>query len=119
MSHAANEKAVYKQIAVDIAAKVVSGKYQPGQKIRGRSALASQYNVSPETVRRAVFLLSQVGVLEVRQGSGITILSVENAEEFLSMLTDAAMQGDNVTQYYSTTQIIENIANEFKDLCKL
>ena len=83
MSHAANEKAVYKQIAVDIAAKVVSGKYQPGQKIRGRSALASQYNVSPETVRRAVFLLSQVGVLEVRQGSGITILSVENAEEFL------------------------------------
>ena len=77
MSHAANEKAVYKQIAVDIAAKVVSGKYQPGQKIRGRSALASQYNVSPETVRRAVFLLSQVGVLEVRQGSGITILSVE------------------------------------------
>ena len=84
MSHAANEKAVYKQIAVDIAAKVVSGKYQPGQKIRGRSALASQYNVSPETVRRAVFLLSQVGVLEVRQGSGITILSVENAEEFLS-----------------------------------
>ena len=84
MSHAANEKAVYKQIAVDIAAKVVSGKYQPGQKIRGRSALASQYNVSPDTVRRAVFLLSQVGVLEVRQGSGITILSVENAEEFLS-----------------------------------
>ena len=84
MSHAANEKAVYKQIAVDIAAKVVSGKYQPGQKIRGRSALASQYNVSPETVRRAVFLLSQVGVLEVRPGSGITIL-----QENINILLDA------------------------------
>lgn len=41
------------------------------------------------------------------------IIDRMDAEEFLSMLTDAAMQGDNVTQYYSTTQIIENIANEF------
>ena len=47
------------------------------------------------------------------------IIERMDAAEFLSMLMDAAMQGDNVTQYYSTTQIIENIANEFKDLCKL
>lgn len=84
MPHAATEQAVYKQIAIDIASKVVNGSYRPGQKIHGRSTLASQYNVSPETVRRAVFLLNQVGVLQVRQGAGITILSVENAEEFLS-----------------------------------
>lgn len=84
MPHAATEQAVYKQIAIDIASKVVNGRYRPGQKIHGRSTLASQYNVSPETVRRAVFLLNQVGVLQVRQGAGITILSVENAEEFLS-----------------------------------
>mgnify|MGYP006996064629 CR=1 FL=1 len=31
---------------------------------------------------------------------------------------DAAKQ-DNPTQYYSTAQIIENIASEFKNLCKL
>ena len=84
MPHPATEQAVYKQIAIDIASKVVNGRYRPGQKIHGRSTLASQYNVSPETVRRAVFLLNQVGVLQVRQGAGITILSVENAEEFLS-----------------------------------
>lgn len=84
MPHATTEQAVYKQIAIDIASKVVNGKYRPGQKIHGRSTLASQYNVSPETVRRAVFLLNQVGVLQVRQGAGITIVSVENAEEFLS-----------------------------------
>ena len=66
MPHAATEQAVYKQIAIDIASKVVNGRYRPGQKIHGRSTLASQYNVSPETVRRAVFLLNQVGVLQVR-----------------------------------------------------
>ena len=46
------------------------------------------------------------------------IIDRMDAEEFLAMLMDAAKQ-DNPTQYYSTTQIIENIANEFKNLCKL
>lgn len=42
-----------------------------------------------------------------------------DAEEFLEMLMDAAKQTDNPTRYYTVTQIIENIANEFKNLCKL
>ena len=56
---------------------------------------------------------------KIRRKNLQSIIDRMDAEEFLSMLMDAAMQGDNVTQYYSTTQIIENIANEFKDLCKL
>lgn len=47
------------------------------------------------------------------------IIDRMDAEEFLAMLMDAAQQGDNVTRYYSTTQIIENIAEEFRSLCKL
>lgn len=46
------------------------------------------------------------------------IIDRMDAEEFLAMLMDAAKQ-DNPTQYYSTAQIIENIASEFKNLCKL
>lgn len=46
------------------------------------------------------------------------IIDRMEAEEFLSMLMDAAKQ-DNPTRYYSTAQVIENIANDFKDLCKL
>ena len=46
------------------------------------------------------------------------IIDRMDAEEFLAMLMDAAKQ-DNPTRYYSTAQIIENIASEFKNLCKL
>lgn len=46
------------------------------------------------------------------------IIDRMDAEEFLAMLTDAAKQV-NPPRYYSTTQIIENIASEFKDLCRL
>ena len=46
------------------------------------------------------------------------IIDRMDAEEFLSMLMDAAKQ-DKPTRYYSTAQIIKNIAEDFKDLCKL
>jgi hypothetical protein len=46
------------------------------------------------------------------------IIDRMDAEEFLEMLMDAANQ-DDPNQYYSTAQIIENIANEFKTLCEL
>ena len=46
------------------------------------------------------------------------IIDRMNAEEFLAMLMDAAKQ-PNPTRYYSTTQIIENIASEFRELCKM
>lgn len=44
----------YQQIAADIAAKIVDGRYDLGEKIYARSSLASQYNVSSETARRAI-----------------------------------------------------------------
>jgi hypothetical protein len=46
------------------------------------------------------------------------IIDRMDAEEFLAMLMDAAKQS-NPNRYYSTEQIIENIASEFKELCKL
>ena len=41
MGRARIEVPVYQQIAVDIASKIVNGKYQIGEKIIGRSTLAS------------------------------------------------------------------------------
>ena len=51
------------------------------EKIHGRSTLASKYNVSPETVRRAMFLLKDMDILEMKQGSGIFIKNVEKGAE--------------------------------------
>lgn len=46
------------------------------------------------------------------------IIDRMDAEEFLEMLTDATKQS-NPTRYLSTKQIIKNIAEDFKELCKL
>jgi K+/H+ antiporter YhaU regulatory subunit KhtT len=74
---------VYLQIAVDVANKIISGKIKKEGKISGRSTLAGEYNVSPETIRKAMALLSDVEIVEVKQGTGIYVKSVENAEEFI------------------------------------
>ena len=77
------EKPVYQLIALDMAEDIINGRYAPGERVRGRSTLASKYNVSPETVRRAMFLLKDMDILEMKQGSGIIIKDVEKAQLFV------------------------------------
>ena len=80
------EQARYQEIAVDIAHAIMMGEYHEGQKIHGRSTLAGRYNVSPETIRRAIAILQNVGVVMVSQGIGITVTSKAMAEKFIKSL---------------------------------
>ncbi len=73
----------YQQIAADVAAKIVDKHYQVGERIYTRSSLASQYGVSPETARRAIAILADLKIVEPVKGSGVTILSQENAVKFV------------------------------------
>ena len=75
--------AVYRQIAIDIAKDIANGTYIEGQKLFGRSVLSSQYKVSPETIRKAMHLLKDVGILEIEKGSGIQVKSILKAQEFV------------------------------------
>lgn len=74
---------VYESIAIDVAGRIVDGDISIGQKISGRTLLASHYNVSPETIRKAMGLLAQANVISVSQGKEVIVQSVEQAEEFL------------------------------------
>lgn len=83
MSKHGLEVARYEQIALDVAARIVRREYREGDKLYGRSTLAGKYNLSPETVRRAVALLQSMNIVEPQPGRGIIICSRENAEAFL------------------------------------
>lgn len=77
------EQARYQEIAMDIAHAIMMGEFHEGEKIHGRSTLAGRYNVSPETIRRAIAILQNAGVVMVSQGVGITVTSKMMAEKFL------------------------------------
>ena len=40
----------YLQIALDLARRIASGELPEGSRVYGRSMMASEYNVSPETI---------------------------------------------------------------------
>lgn len=90
MAHYKNitDIARYEQIAVDLAAKVANREYKEGTKLYGRSTLAGQYNVSPETIRRAVALLKTMGIVEVVAGRGIIVTNSQAAKLYLEKFKD-------------------------------
>lgn len=69
----------YIKIAIDIAQRIVNKEFVEGDKIKGRSTLASEYNVSPETIRRAASLLEDMEVVKIWEKSGIYITSSTQA----------------------------------------
>ena len=75
--------AIYRSISLDIAQRIINDEFPEGTKLSGRSLLASQYNVSPETIRKAISLLKEEGVVNVSQGKEITILSVQKSYLFI------------------------------------
>jgi len=78
----------YVKIAVDISTRIVAGEIQEGEKLKGRSILATEYNVSPETIRRSMSILSDKKVVKILLGSGIIVLSKEMASQFILNFQD-------------------------------
>ncbi|MEA1975949.1 MAG: GntR family transcriptional regulator [Bacillota bacterium] len=78
-----NSIPIYLQVAVDVASRIRKKELVIGQKISGRTTLASEYNVSPETIRKAMKLLSEVNIVEVKRGNGVHVLSVSRAKDFI------------------------------------
>lgn len=102
---------VYRNIALDIANKIVRGEITLNEKISGRSTLAGMYKVSPETIRRAIALLHGMEVVSSNVGSGIEVLSVSAAEKFIERYKN--------NEYMSTVrENIQDILNQKKNLDK-
>ncbi|HHV64686.1 MAG TPA: GntR family transcriptional regulator [Peptococcaceae bacterium] len=96
------EQARYQEIAKEIAHAIVLGEFHEGEKIHGRSTLAGRFNVSPETIRRAIAILQSEGVVEVKQGIGIIVNSKTQAERFL--------------RFYNQKNEVQSFMDELKTL---
>lgn len=78
----------YLQIALDIASRIERSELKEGSKIYGRSVLAAEYGVSPETIRRSLKLLSDMEVVEIKEKSGVFIRSAGNASKYIKRFSE-------------------------------
>jgi len=75
---------MYHSIALDIAQRIVNNEFSVGSRISGRTLLASHYNVSSETIRKAIALLKDANIVSVSQGKEVVVLSIEEAYPFIT-----------------------------------
>lgn len=80
---------VYSQVAFDLASKIASGVWSENTRFSGRSLMSTQYGVSQETIRRALKLLSDQGIVGVQQNSGAVVFSKEKAAAYVAKFQSA------------------------------
>ena len=95
--------------AIDkIRERIVSGAWGPGDRLPKESELAAELGLSRNSLREAVRALSQLRVLEVRQGDGTYVSSLEpdlllESTGFISHL----LLGDTEIELYEVRRILE------------
>jgi GntR family transcriptional regulator, transcriptional repressor for pyruvate dehydrogenase complex len=98
--------------AIDkIRERIVSGAWGPGDRLPKESELAAQLGLSRNSLREAVRALSQMRVLEVRQGDGTFVSSLEpglllESTGFISHL----LLGETEIELYEVRRILEAAA---------
>lgn len=98
--------------AIDkIRERIVSGAWGPGDRLPRESELAAELGLSRNSLREAVRALSQLRVLEVRQGDGTYVSSLEpdlllESTGFISHL----LLGETEIELYEVRRILEAAA---------
>lgn len=108
----------YMRIAISVAERIAAGELREGEKISGRSKLSSEYEVSPETIRRAVQLLSDMRVVTVKEQSGVYVLSADNARRYLQNFRGRADLLGKRRKLQELLAAQEELTKRISDLCQ-
>ena len=77
---------LYYTIAEDLRREIRQGKYQDGEQVPSEYELSERYKVSRGTVRQAIGLLLQEGLLMRKQGLGTFVTSRKIEQNFLKLM---------------------------------
>jgi len=80
---------VYRRIADSLRTAIESGDLAPGDKLPSEAELMTQWGRSLGTVRQALAVLRNEGLVAPRHGRGVFVLGRENFEHLLPALTKA------------------------------
>lgn len=93
-------KPIYIKIYDKLKSAIKGGTYPPGSFLPTEQELETLYQVSRTTIRRAVKLLSDEGILSVRQGCGTMVMDIrttQNYNQVTSVTESLRKRGYDVT----------------------
>ena len=68
-----SDRPIYTQILEKIQTRIISGIYQPGEKLPSVRELAAEANVNPNTMQKAFAELERSGLILTQRNSGRTV----------------------------------------------
>lgn len=77
----------YRQIADELLTQIRSGQHAIGAMLPTETELCAMHTASRHTIREALRLVEEVGLVARRQGSGTTVIAQENRGRFVQDLT--------------------------------
>ncbi len=72
--------APYLQLAEILRARIVSGKIPVGRRLPSRHELVAEFDLSPNTIKKALDILKAEGVLESSPGRGVYVKDVPSED---------------------------------------
>lgn len=107
----------YLRIAYFLASRIAEGDFPIGKRLSGRSKLSSEYQVSPETMRRALQILSDMKVVEVKGQSGVYVLSTDNAKRCAQNLEEQLDRREKAAQLRQLLEQHEETGRKILEVC--
>lgn len=101
----------YEEILNWIKKQLEEGELRPGDRVESEHQLCARFQVSRQTVRHAISVLENEGVLERRRGSGTYVKTVVNVQEKEQKAMQVAVMTTYVQEYIFSA-IIQGIERE-------
>ena len=123
MSAQANPR-LYKEIAARLVDQIRSGAYAVGARLPAERDLAAAFDVSRPVVREAIIALEVSGLVEVRVGSGVYVLSSSGEEQVPAgdvsaiELTEARLLVESEVAALAAAQITDEELDELDGLVR-
>ena len=93
-----SDRPIYTQILEKIQMRIISGIYQPGEKLPSVRELAAEASVNPNTMQKAFTELERSGLIQTQRNSGRTV--TEDTSMIKQVQTQVALS--QVQSFFNT-----------------
>ncbi len=95
-----SDRPIYTQILEKIQTRIISGIYQPGERLPSVRELAAEASVNPNTMQKAFSELERSGLIQTQRNSGRTV--TEDTDMIKQIQTQAALS--QVQSFFNSMQ---------------
>lgn len=103
---------LYQRVADRISNRIYDGHWRPGEPIPNEFALADEFSVSQGTVRKAMSVVEEAGLVIRQQGRGTFVRKLSEERSYFHFFRLAHPQGERVTPEPDTETVFTREANE-------